>query len=101
MSKASKACNITPKVRAAVRERDCDKCIFCGGQYEQICHFVKRSQLGLGIEQNLVCACVKCHMIQESGDAKLNEYMRMYLSSLYENWDELKLTYDKWEWVEK
>lgn len=100
MSKRSKACDISPKVRAAVKERDGGRCIYCGSPAIQIMHFVKRSQGGLGIEQNLACGCIEHHQLQESGDEGANRYLRWYLSHHYPNWSEKDLVYDKWKWAE-
>ena len=68
-SKRSKACDISAKVRAEVRQRDGDKCIWCGRHlsHPQICHYISRGAGGLGIPQNLVCGCVTCHQQADQG----------------------------------
>ena len=53
-SKMSKACDISPKVRKEVMERDGCKCVICGrNDLLQIAHFVSRARGGLGIAKNL------------------------------------------------
>ena len=104
-SKRSKACDIKPAVRKRVLERDGGCCILCGTPRNlQIAHFVARSEGGLGIEQNLVIACVDCHYEmdqtkKEIREPKRNE-ARCYLKSKYPDWDEKRLKYDKdsWKW---
>ena len=47
MSKRSNACDIKPKVKEIVWNRDKQKCIYCGKYVPKTCanaHFVKRSQ---------------------------------------------------------
>lgn len=97
-SKRSKATDIPVKVRERVYDRDNGTCIFCGGQGFPSCHYIPRSAGGLGIEENVVCACMACHhMMDNSADRKLYQAKaRTYLSSLYPDWDETKLIYDKW-----
>ena len=99
MHARTKAVAITPKVRAAVEERDGHKCIFCGS-YEARgeAHYINRSQGGLGVEQNIVTTCRICHGEMDNGkNTKLyREIAREYLKSQYPDWDESKLVYDKW-----
>lgn len=68
MSKASKACDISPSVRREVRERDGGRCIICGSTNGiQIAHYISRGRLGLGIPQNLACMCHICHAEMDNG----------------------------------
>ena len=67
-SKRTKATNISPKVKQKVWERDQGRCVICGNNYNVMpnSHFIRRSQGGLGIEQNVFTACTnftpnKCH----------------------------------------
>lgn len=51
MSKRSKACEISQKVKEIVWLRDNKSCIFCGRYAPKTCanaHFIKRSQRRLG-----------------------------------------------------
>lgn len=85
-SARSKACDIKPSVRQRVLERDNHRCIFCGSSSAlTIAHFVGRGRGGLGIEQNLVVACMTCHMKADQG-THTREYHRQmchYLKKKY------------------
>ena len=99
-SKRSKACDISPKVRKEVLERDGHRCIICGANYGlQIAHYISRGRLGLGIPQNLATMCVSCHFQMDNGKyhKELQKCVREHLKAHYEDWDESKLTYSKWE----
>ena len=93
----TKAVDISTKVRKIVLERDKGICVICGKAGIPNCHYKRRSQGGLGIEQNVVCACIKCHTAYDNGD-KLKEYgkiIKEYLKGKYENWNEKDLIYRK------
>lgn len=64
----AKATDIPADVRKAVKQRDNSLCIFCQSSYGiELAHTIlSRSKGGLGIEQNLVCACQRCHKIMDS-----------------------------------
>ena len=98
-SKRSKACDISPKVRKAVLERD-KKCIICGATYGlQIAHYISRARGGLGIPQNLAAMCVKCHGEMDNGKyhKEHQNAFRERLKAHYEGWNEKELYYDKWK----
>lgn len=99
-SKRTKACEIPPKVRQEVEERDNHCCIFCGSPNARgECHIVRRSQGGLGIAKNLVTACRVHHRELDEGKYK-DMYMakaKEYLRSIYPDWDEKELVYNKWK----
>lgn len=99
MSKMSRACDITPRVKRIVWERDGGCCILCGNpNAAPNAHYIRRAQGGLGIEQNVVTLCPRCHHDYDNG-GKRDEYGQMirdYLRRCYRNWDEKKLVYDKW-----
>ena len=102
MSKRSKACEISPKVKEAVWNRDNHKCIICNipvSVHFANAHYIKRSQGGLGIEQNIVTLCPKCHYEEDFGHntKSYEEIIRDYLKSKYENWNEKDLYYNKWK----
>ncbi len=88
MSKQSKACDITAKVRKEIHERD-RYCVVCGARYGlQIAHvFVNRSHSGLGVKENLALLCVKCHFEFDSGLKRHGEYIKhevyAYMNKLY------------------
>lgn len=54
---------------------------------------------GLGIEENIVTLCPRCHYQEDFGqDTKLYEdYIKNYLKGIYgTNWDKEKLIYKKY-----
>lgn len=98
-AKRTTACDISPKVRQIVKERDGSMCIWCGKWLSspQICHYISRGAGGLGIQENLACGCNECHREADQG-AKSKQYkekMKSYLKSRYTDWDETKLRYQK------
>lgn len=99
MSKASKACDISKKVKDEVWERDNHQCIICRSPFAHPnSHYIKRSAGGLGIPENIGTMCYSCHydydftLNREAIKIKFKEY----LQSKYPNWDEEKLIYKKW-----
>ena len=100
-SKRSKACDISQKVKEIVWNRDEHKCISCGRYVPKTCanaHYKKRSQGGLGIPQNVVTACPKCHYEEDHGQhtKEYEKKMKEYLQSIYEDWNEEDLIYKKY-----
>lgn len=95
-SQRSKATNISPKVKQIVWERDGHKCIFCGS-YNAMpnVHVISRAYGGLGIEQNVVTACLECHrkMDQSSNRQTYVKIANQYLDSIYGKRE--NLTYKK------
>lgn len=101
MHKLTKACGITQAVKKAVWERDNHCCIICGSPHAYPnAHYIRRSQCGLGIEKNIVTLCKRCHNEFDNGTgeyrAAIEEAIRDYLSSQYEDWNEEELVYNKW-----
>lgn len=100
-SKRSKACDIPIEVKAVVQKRDNGKCIICGKRGFPNSHYIKRSQGGLGIEQNIVCMCISCHNAYDNGkDEKLTKTIhdktKTYLKGIYgRKWKEKELYYKK------
>lgn len=98
--KLTKKTEIPTKVKKVVWERDHHQCIYCNKYvdvYYANSHYIKRSQLGLGIEQNVVTACPDCHYKYDFKDFnnEMKNYTKQYLSSLYSGWNEEKLVYKK------
>lgn len=98
--KLTKATEIPMKVKKIVWERDNHKCIYCNKYvdvYYANSHFIKRGQLGKGIEENVVTACQNCHYLYDFGtnSKEMINYTREYLKSKYSDWDEEKLIYKK------
>ena len=99
MHRMTKACKITEAVREIVFQRDRERCIICGSN-EGLpnAHYIPRSHGGLGIEQNIVTLCPRCHHEYDNGSHR-REYetlIREYLKAKYPDWDEQSLTYTKW-----
>lgn len=113
MSKRSRACDISQKVRQQVKERD-RGCIFCHLGYRlppedefttctgtfQIMHLVPRSQGGKGIPQNLAVGCLWHHNMLDNGNQGNRDEMiglfEAYLKARYKDWDRKELIYNKW-----
>lgn len=99
-SKRAKACDISRKVKEIVWERDNHQCIICGNrQAMPNSHFIRRSQGGLGIEENIVTMCMRCHSMYDQyiDRENMEGYVERYLRSKYPSWDKEKLIYKKWE----
>ena len=99
-SKRAKACDIPIEVKKKVLVRDKGFCVVCGQPGIPNSHYIKRSQGGLGIEQNVVCMCVECHNAYDNGkDEKKAKMMRdkvkKYLKRQYKDWKEDNLYYKK------
>jgi len=98
--KLTKATEIPMKVKKIVWERDNRKCIYCNKEVPLSCansHYIKRSQLRLGIPQNIVCACPICH---DKYDFGINiqwmiKHTKKHLKLKYKDWNEDILTYKK------
>lgn len=97
-SKRTKACEIPKKVKEIVYKRDGGKCIVCGRQGIPNAHYIRRSQGGLGIEQNIVTLCTTCHNDFDNGFKReeLQRYIHDYLQSMYADWKEENLVFNKW-----
>ena len=98
MSKRSKACDISPKVRAEVYERD-NGCIVCGSLWNKtVAHFISRAQSGMGIKENLVQLCMLCHHEMDNGknSLEIKEIVKKYLDGLYPKFTDEKRKYNKW-----
>lgn len=93
----AKACSIPPDVKEAVWERDNHCCIICGSPFAfPDSHYIRRSHGGLGIEQNIVTMCRKCHRVYDQGErTEMELFVADYLKSKYPDWAEKKLIYRK------
>lgn len=105
MHKRTLATSIPKEVKRKVWERDNHACIYCM-RYLPVefanSHFIKRSQGGLGIEQNIVTACSKCHWKYDSTYhyTKMYEYTLNYLKSKYPDLKIEDLVYNKYKEVQ-
>ena len=108
MKERTKALGIPLKVKEAAAERDSAGswpcCVICGTPaptYNRLAfsnaHYIPRSQGGLGVEENIVTLCPKCHrMYDQSAHRGIYRAMiQAHLKSKYPLWDESKLTYQK------
>jgi len=103
MSKMSRACDISPKVKRRVWDRDGHACILCGNPKAMPnAHYIRRSKGGLGVVQNVVTLCAKCHHDFDNGD-KRQEYgaiISSYLKGWYPKWNEKDIVYNKYAFLE-
>ena len=100
-SKRTKALDITQQTKQKVWERDNMHCIICGNPHAMPnAHYIPRSDGGLGVEQNVVTLCIKCHRDydQTTARAELKEIIKDYLQSRYKDWNEKDLIYKKYDW---
>lgn len=100
-TKRAKACDIPKRVKDRVWERDGHRCIICGSPYAMPnSHYIRRSQGGLGIEENIVTMCQYCHTMYDQGDGRqqIATYTERYLRSKYPNWNPKNLIYKKGEY---
>ena len=108
MRKDTRARDFDRKVKMAIAERDSIDgwpcCVFCGAAAPEMlawsnAHYIARSQLGRGIEQNGLTLCPICHRNydQTTSRMKMREYFREYLKERYEDWSEDTLIYRKGE----
>ena len=101
MSKRSKACDISMQVKKKVWERDKHHCIYCGNPYAMPnAHYLSRAHGGLGIEENIVTLCQKCHHNFDNGKSKelkeaIKHKIEVHLRSFYPNWSIDLITYKK------
>ena len=97
-SKRSKACAITPKVKAAVYKRDRGHCVYCGQPGLPEAHFISRAKGGLGIEENILTVCRPCHnrMDNSTDRGLMLKIAEAYLREHYPDWDKGKLIYNKY-----
>jgi 5-methylcytosine-specific restriction endonuclease McrA len=98
MHKRTKATSIPKKVKEKVWERDGRLCVICGRPGNPWCHFIPRSQGGLGIEENVVTLCNECHAAMDNSTQSkaLRMMAEEYLKSKYPSWNKEKLVYTKW-----
>lgn len=114
MPKYTKLLQFDKNTREAIYERDNYSCLFCkigyhtqGKNMSELdfnvfdpMHFIPKSKLGLGIEENGVCGCRYHHHILDNGNLGLREEMLLimeeYLKQCYPEWAKDKLVYRKY-----
>lgn len=108
MRKDTRARDFSQKVKKKIAQRDSFDgwpcCINCGQPAPpenpiafSNAHFISRAQGGLGIEENGLTLCPRCHHLydQTTHRDEYREYFREYLMVHYLRWDESKLYYCK------
>lgn len=100
--KLTKATSIPKNIKMIVWERDDHKCIFCKKYVDwkyANSHYIKRSQNGKGIEENIMTNCDYCHTLFEESEQreKMKEFAKNYLMDKYDYWNEDMLKYKKYE----
>lgn len=104
MNKRTKACDISAKTKKIVWERDNERCIICGNpEAMPNAHYIRRSQCGLGIPENVVTLCINCHheFDNGSGRERIGSEIKDYLKRIYPEWREEDLVYNKWQWLKE
>lgn len=108
MKDRTTALGIPRRVKEAVAARDSVEgwpcCIMCGLPSPtsnplafSCAHYIARSQGGLGIEENILTLCPKCHQQYDNTPlrAAFRPILARHLREHYDGWDENKLTYQK------
>lgn len=106
---------IPARVKAAVALRDCADgrccCVVCGSPYAAPnAHIVRRSQGGMGVEQNIVALCAPCHRAFDEGEwldrlhplgfysrQDIEDHIIAYIKGYYPGWTREEVTYSKWK----
>ena len=103
MHRRTRACAISKKTKEIVYKRDEGICIFCGAPGLPEAHVVPRSHGGLGVPENIVTVCRKCHdKLDNSTDRQqMLQVAAEHLGRFYPNWNEKNLIYDKWQKAQK
>lgn len=115
-SKQARAREFAPKARKEIIRRDNGECIFCRKNYQMegagwlekevkgIMHYIPRAKNGLGIPENGAVGCQYHHNMMDNGHRGRREEMlgifREYLKDFYPDWDESRLVYNKWDFLE-
>ena len=108
MQKRTKELQITRDTKKRVARRDAQDdwpcCVYCGLPAPMdaplafsCAHYIARAHGGLGIEQNILTLCPRCHNEYDKTESheKMKAYFRDYLSEKYEDWQEQDLSYKK------
>lgn len=100
MHSQTKATAIPKSVKMVVGERDNWSCIICHRPGLPEAHYIRRSQGGLGIEQNVVTLCRECHDRFDNGDKRFEygQKIRAYLDEQYPYFDNKDRYYDRWKY---
>lgn len=99
MHKRTKSCAISKMTKLIVYTRDNQRCIFCGRKGLPEAHVVPRSHGGLGVPQNIVTVCRKCHDLMDNSTQRqqLIEIAKAYLKDYYPDISQSDVIYQKWD----
>lgn len=94
----AKRTNFDMPVAKQMYERDDECCILCGSTHMlEKSHLISRADYGLGILENGVLLCKKCHTEwhanNEGKDNGMYDKKVSYLRSKHDNWDSIELQY--------
>lgn len=98
MRRMTKATAIPASVKVIVWARDGHKCVLCGSpKGSPVSHVIRRSQGGLGVEENIVTLCPECHRAFDEGPYRRSIYERItdYLKHFYPDWTKESVIYKK------
>ena len=103
MHKQTKATQIPERVKRKVYARDGGRCIVCGEPGLPNAHYIRRSQGGLGIEENIVTLCMKCHHDFDNGfhRKEIGDWISEYLERWYPDFPDEDRVYDKYRWLKE
>ena len=85
-------------MKKQVLERD-GRCVICGANDGQPdAHIVARSHGGLGIPENIVTLCPRCHYRYDQTDERhaIRAQLEEYITTIYHDWTEEAVTYHKY-----
>lgn len=96
--KRTKACGIGEKTKRIVFKRDDGLCIFCCRYGKPEAHIIPRSQGGLGVPQNIITVCRKCHdkLDNSTEREKMLREAIIYVKGFYPNWKREDFIFNKW-----
>lgn len=110
--KATRKLQFTKKTQEKIYYRDNGECIFCAMGYytdcrsgmllqiKDIMHYIPKSSMGMGIEQNGALGCRYHHDLLDNGNRGRREDMlqrfEAYLKSIYPDWKKEDLIYRKY-----
>lgn len=108
MHRRTKSLGITILVKEEVADRDSFDgwtcCVLCGTPaptYNRLAfsnaHYISRSQGGMGVEENILTLCPRCHHRYDQTEERemLKPFFGRYLKERYPDWEESKLVYKK------
>ncbi len=97
MHKMTRATAIPKAVKESVYRRDHGLCVICGNPGLPNAHVVRRSRGGMGIEQNIVTLCPRCHREFDEGQNRsaYEDRILCYLKAHYPDWNREDLIYKK------